>query len=45
MYPYEMAANWWMPLLVLAVAASTVLFLLYLGPWSLIPIAINLVLL
>jgi hypothetical protein len=38
-------STWWMPLVLVAVAASSVLFLLYVGPWALIPIAINAVLL
>lgn len=36
--------DWWTPLIGVGVAASIVLFVLYLSPLSLIPIALNLIL-
>ena len=38
-------ANWWMPLVLTASVASGLLYVLYLGPWSLLPIALDAVLL
>jgi hypothetical protein len=38
-------AEWWRPAVVAASAASGVLFLIYLGPWALIPLLIDAVLL
>lgn len=38
-------ADWWLPLVIVGALASTVLFVLYLSPLSLIPIALNLFLL
>jgi hypothetical protein len=36
--------EWWRPTVVLASAASGVLFLLYLDPWALIPLLVDAVL-
>jgi hypothetical protein len=36
--------EWWSPAVVLASAASGVLFLMYLGPWALIPLLVDAVL-
>jgi hypothetical protein len=36
--------EWWRPTVVLASAGSGVLFLLYLGPWALIPLLVDAVL-
>lgn len=37
-------ARWWRPLVLAASAASALLFLLYLGPWSILPLTIDAVL-
>ncbi len=37
--------NWWVPLVVAGALASIVLFVVYLGPLSIIPIALDLILL
>ena len=38
-------AEWWRPAAIVGSVASIVLFLIYLGPWAIIPIAIDLVVL
>jgi hypothetical protein len=38
-------ANWWTPLVLVAVVASVLLHVLYLGRWALLPIVVDAVLL
>lgn len=34
-------ADWWRPLMVVAAVSSAVLFLIYLGPWAIVPLIVD----
>jgi hypothetical protein len=38
-------AEWWLPLIVVATSASILLHMLYAGPWALLPLAVDVLLL
>ncbi len=45
LYRLVVPANWWLPLVLVGAAASILLYVLYYGMFSLLPIALDLVLL